>query len=64
MSKFLNHADIGNAKAIAIPWVFSELNSRVIPLPDMPLLGSCESAANKYYDVKNIDKWGYNFLIE
>ena len=35
------------------------------PLLDMPTLGSFNSAANKdLYDVKNIDKWGYNFLIE
>ena len=27
------------------------------PLPDMPILGSSNSATNKD-DVKNIDKWG------
>ena len=33
------------------------------PLPHMPVLGSSNSAENKD-DVKNIDKWGYNCLIE
>ena len=28
----------------------------------MPILGSSDSAANK--DVKNMDKWEYNYLIE
>ena len=32
------------------------------PLPDMPILSSTNSAANK--DVKNMDKWGYSYLIE
>ena len=37
----------------------------VNPLPDMPILGSPTSAANKdNYAVKNIEKWGYNSLIE
>ena len=30
----------------------------------MPILGSSNSAANKDMMSKNIDKWGYNFLIE
>ena len=34
------------------------------PLPDKPILGSSNSAAKKKYDVKNMDKWGYNHLIE
>ena len=34
------------------------------PLPQMPILGSSDSAANKNMIFKNIDKWGYNFLIE
>ena len=29
----------------------------------MPIFGSSNSAANKD-DVKNMDKWEYNFLIE
>ena len=36
-------------------------------LPDMPILGSSNSAAKKKkkrYDVKNMDKWGYNYLTE
>ena len=37
----------------------------VNPLPHMPILGPSNSAANKdMSDVKNIDKWGYNFQIE
>ena len=32
------------------------------PLPHMPILGSFNSAANKAG--KNIDKWGYNYLLE
>ena len=28
------------------------------PLPCMPILDSSISAANKKYDVKNMDKWG------
>ena len=38
--------------------------SKVNPLPDMPILGSSISAANEDNDVKNMDKWGYNYLIE
>ena len=36
------------------------------PLPDKVILGFSNSAANKdnFYDVKNMDKWGYNYLIE
>ena len=30
----------------------------------MPILGSSNSAANTEYDIKNMDKWKYNFLIE
>ena len=30
----------------------------------MPILDSLNSAANKDIMVKNIDKWGYSFLIE
>ena len=30
----------------------------------MPILGSSNSVAKKRYDIKNIDKWGYNSLIE
>ena len=33
------------------------------PLPHMAILGSTNSAANKRYDVKNMDKWGYNYLM-
>ena len=33
------------------------------PLPDMPILDSSKSAANRY-DVKNMDKCGYNYLID
>ena len=33
------------------------------PLPHMPILGSSDSAANKNY-VKNMDKWGYNYLTK
>ena len=33
------------------------------PLPNMPVLGSSNSTA-KRYDVKNMDKWGYSYLIE
>ena len=33
------------------------------PILHMPILGFSTSAANKRYDVKNIDKWGHNFLI-
>ena len=32
------------------------------PLPDMPILGFCNSAAKE--DVKNMDQWGYNYLTE
>ena len=34
------------------------------PLPQMPILGSTNSAENKDYDVKNMDQRGYNYLIE
>ena len=35
------------------------------PSPDMPVLDSSNSAANKdNYNVKNMDKWGYIYLIE
>ena len=34
----------------------------VNPLPDMPVLSSSNSIVNRY-DVKNIDKWGYCYLI-
>ena len=34
------------------------------PLPNMPNLGSSDSAANKDLIKKNMDKWGYNCLIE
>ena len=31
----------------------------------MPILGSLNLAANKdNYDVKNMDKWGYIYMIE
>ena len=30
----------------------------------MPILRSSNSVANKRYDVKNMDKWGYNYLTE
>ena len=36
-------------------------------LPHMPILGSSNSAAKKKkkrYNVKNMDKWGYNYLTE
>ena len=41
---------------------FSSINR----LPDMPVLGFSNSAENKKitYDVKKMDKWGYNYLIE
>ena len=35
---------------------------RVNPLPDMSILGFSNTAANK--DMKNRDKWEYNYLIE
>ena len=38
------------------------IRSGVNPLPHMPILGSSNSAVNRY-DVKNMDKWGYNYLI-
>ena len=34
------------------------------PLPQMPILGSSNSAANKNMMLKNMDKCGYNYLIE
>ena len=35
------------------------------PFRDMPILGSSDSAANKdVCDVKNMDKWGYKYLIQ
>ena len=34
------------------------------PLPDMPILGSYYSAANKRYDGRNMDNWGYNNQLE
>ena len=34
------------------------------PLPYMPILGLSNSAANKKSDVKYIDNWGCDFLIE
>ena len=34
------------------------------PLPHMPILGSSSSAANKDMMSKNMDKWGYSYLIE
>ena len=34
------------------------------PLPDMPILGSSNSATNKDMIERNVDKWGYNYVIE
>ena len=34
------------------------------PLPDMPILVSSTSAANKRYDVKDMDKLGFIYMIE
>ena len=44
----------------------SHSKERVNPLPDMPILGSFISVANRHdvKNVKNMDKWGYNYLIE
>ena len=47
----------------------SKSNSAIVPvfnpLPDIPILDSSNSAANKdNYDVKNMDKQGYIYLIE
>ena len=42
--------------------LFAEIQE-INPLPHMPILDSPNSAANKH-DIKNIDKWGYNFLID
>ena len=36
----------------------------VSPLPDMPILGSSNSAANKDMMSKIWTKWGYSYLIE
>ena len=34
-------------------------------LPNMSILRPSNSAANKdNYDIKNMDKWGYSYLIE
>ena len=30
----------------------------------MPILGSSNSASNERHDVKNMDEWGYSYLIE
>ena len=35
----------------------------IIPLPDMPILGSFNSTANKDMMLKNVDKWGCSYLI-
>ena len=40
------------------------LSGKVNPLPDTPILGSFSSAANKVYDGINMDKRGYNYLLE
>ena len=37
--------------------------TRFNPLPDMPILDSSNSAPNTDI-IKNMDKWGYNYLIE
>ena len=34
------------------------------PLPDMPILGFKKFSRKCRYDVKNMDKWGYNYPIE
>ena len=34
------------------------------PLPQMPVVNYFNPAGNDDINVKNIDKWGYNFLIE
>ena len=34
------------------------------PLPDMPILGSSNSAANKDMMAKIWKKWGYNYLLK
>ena len=33
-------------------------------LPDMQILDSSSETAKKKYDVKNVDKWRYRYLIE
>ena len=38
---------------------FNQIN----PLPDMPIFGSSSSAENKDIMSKNMDKWGYNYLM-
>ena len=38
--------------------------SLINPLYDMPILGSPNSVANSDMMSKNMDKWGYNYLIE
>ena len=43
---------------------FSYKSPSLSPLPDMPILGSSNSASKKRYDSKNMDKSGYNYLIE
>ena len=56
-------------------WLAFESHSQCLkPLPQMPILGSSNSAVNKDMmskiwtngdtTVKNMDKWGYNYLIE
>ena len=40
------------------------IHSLINPLPDMPILGYSNSENKDNYDVKNIDKWGYKYLIE
>ena len=34
------------------------------PLPDMPILGSLNSAAKRDMMSENMDRWEYNYLIE
>ena len=43
---------------------FSRLEGLVNPLPYMPILGSSSSAENKHNDGKNMDEWGYNYLLK
>ena len=34
------------------------------PLHNMPVLGFSQFNSQKRYDVKNMDKWGYSYLLE
>ena len=54
---------------MVLVWIFKVLGYCCLrnkiffnPLPDMPVFGSSDSAANKV-DVNNMDKWGFKYLI-